>query len=162
VQPARLKQAFELQAANEVVATLQFSRASLAAAETAEQKWTFKREGFWHPQITVRMPGSDINMAVFKPAWGGGGTLELAQGRLLHFGAANFWHSQWSWADPAGQPLVNFKSHASLLKTEGQVVIEAGGSAVPELPLLVVLGWYLLILFARDAAAAGGAAAGMA
>jgi hypothetical protein len=162
VQPARSKQAFELRAANDLVATLQFARASLATAETAEQKWTFKREGFWHPQITVRMPGSDINVAVFKPAWTGGGALDLAQGKQLRFGAANFWHTQWSWTDPVGQPLVNFKSRAGLLKTEGQVDIQPGAAAVPELPLLAVLGWYLLILFGRDAAAAGGAAAVMA
>ncbi|OLE78780.1 MAG: hypothetical protein AUG06_09520 [Actinobacteria bacterium 13_1_20CM_2_65_11] len=158
-QPARLKQAFELQAANEVVATLQFQRASLAAGEVADQQWTFKREGFWHPQITVRVAGSDANLAVFKPAWTGGGMLELPQGRLLRFGAANFWHSQWDWSDPAGNPLVHFKSHAGLLKTEGEVGIEPVASALPELPLLVVLGWYLLILFARDSAAAAGSTA---
>jgi hypothetical protein len=101
VQPALLKQAFELHASDEVVATLQFDRSSLASAETAEHKWTFKREGFWHPQVTIRLPDSDDNLAVFKPAWGGGGSLELSQGRLLRFGAANFWHSQWDWSDVA-------------------------------------------------------------
>jgi hypothetical protein len=159
VQPARLKQTFELRAGDEVMATLQFQRASLAAGEMSDHKWTFKREGFWHPQVTVRVAGSDTNVAVFKPAWTGGGTLELPQGRLLRFGAANFWHSQWDWSDPAGNPLVHFKSHAGLLKTEGEVGIEAGAAALPEQTLLVVLGWYLLILFARDSAAAAGASA---
>jgi hypothetical protein len=54
---------------------------------------------------------------------------------------------------------VHFKSHAGLLKTEGLVDVETGAVTYPELPLLVVLGWYLLILFARDAAIAGGTAA---
>jgi len=106
VQPARLKQTFELRTGDEAVATLQFQRASLAAGEVADQQWTFKRVGFWHPQVTVRAAGSDANVAVFKPAWTGGGTLELPQGRLLRFGAANFWHSQWDWSDPAGNPIV--------------------------------------------------------
>jgi hypothetical protein len=160
VQPARSKQAFELHASDDVVATLQFERSSLASGESGEQKWTFKREGFWHPQVTVRIPGSDANVAVFKPAWTGGGTLDLPQGRTLHFGAANFWHSQWDWSDVASQaPLVHFKSHAGLLRMEGQVDVETTAVSYPELPLLVVLGWYLLILFARDSAAAGSAAA---
>lgn len=159
VQPARMQQAFELHAPNEVAATLRFERASLARGEAADQQWTFKREGFWHPQVTIRMPGSDANVAVFKPAWAGGGTLEFPEGRVLRFGAANFWHTQWDWADPAGQPLVHFKSHGGLFKTEGEVEIESSARAVGELPLLAVLGWYLLILFARDSAAAGGAAA---
>lgn len=149
-----MKQAFELRVSDEVVATLQFQRASLAAGETAEEQWTFKREGFWHPQVTVRVAGSDANVAVFKPAWTGGGTLELPQGRLLRFGAANFWHSQWDWSDPESKPLVHFKSHAGLLKMEGEVGIEPEAATQSDLPLLVVLGWYLLILFARDSAAA--------
>ena len=160
LQPARLKQAFELHSSDEVVATLRFERASLASGETGEQRWTFKREGFWHPQVTVRLPDSDDNVAVFKPAWSGGGSLELSQGRLLRFGAANFWHSQWDWSDVASQsPLVHFKSHQGLLKLEGQVDIETEAVTYPELPLLVVLGWYLLILSARDSAAAAGASA---
>ncbi|MDQ6876576.1 MAG: hypothetical protein M3082_02545 [Candidatus Dormibacteraeota bacterium] len=153
IQPARMKQGFELHASDEVVATLQFERASLASGEAAEQRWTFKREGFWHPQVTIRLPDSDANIAVFQPAWTGGGTLELPQGRLLRLGAANFWHSRWDWSDTASQaPLVHFNSHAGLLKTEGLVDVETDAVAYPELPLLVVLGWYLLILFARDAA----------
>ena len=158
VQPARLQQSFELRASDEVVAMLEFKRSSLASGETAEQQWTFKREGFWHPQVTIRVAGSDVNAAVFKPAWTGGGTLEL-QGRQLRFGAANFWHSQWDWSDPAGKPLVDFKSHSGVLKMEGEVAIEPEASGLSELPLLVVLGWYLLILFARDSAAAAGASA---
>ncbi|MDQ6720885.1 MAG: hypothetical protein M3003_08830 [Candidatus Dormibacteraeota bacterium] len=160
VQPARMKQAFELRASDDVVATLQFERSSLANGEAGEQRWTFKREGFWHPHVTVRVADSDDNVALFKPAWSGGGSLELSQGRLLRFGAANFWHSQWDWSDVASQsPLVHFKSHAGLLKTEGQVDIEAAAVPYPELSLLVVLGWYLLILFGRDSAAAAGASA---
>jgi hypothetical protein len=153
-----MQQEFELRAGDEVVAMLRFERASLAAGETADQQWTFKREGFWHPQVTIRVPGSDANVGVFKPAWTGGGTLQLP-GLNLRFGAANFWHSQWDWLDASDTPLVHFKSRAGLLKMEGAVDIETTATALPELPRLVVLGWYLLILFARDAAAAGGAAA---
>jgi hypothetical protein len=153
VQPSRKQQAFELRAAEDVIGTLKFERASLASGETAGQQWTFKREGFWHPQVTIRVRNSDANVAVFKPAWTGGGTLEVPQGRLLRFGAANFWHSQWDWSDQAGSPLVHFKSHAGLLKMEGQVDVEPAAAAAAELSLLVVLGWYLLILFARDSAA---------
>lgn len=95
MQPARMQQAFELHAADEVVGTLPFERSSLASGETADHQWTFKREGFWHLQVTIRVPGSDANVALFKPSWTGGGTLDLPAGRQLRFGAANFWHSQW-------------------------------------------------------------------
>ena len=153
-QPSRIQQAFELRDANEIYGTLHFERGSLAAGDTSNQHWTFKRQGFWHPQVTIRIPGSDSNWALFKPSWSGGGALELPDGRILKFGAANFWHSQWDWQDQTGQPLVHFKGHAGILKMEGEVDIEASARTIDVLDLLVVLGWYLLILFARDAAAA--------
>ena len=40
-----------------------------------------------------------------------------------------------------------------VLKVEGEVTVEAIALNSPDLPLLVVLGWYLLVLFAKDAAA---------
>jgi hypothetical protein len=158
-QPARLKQFFELRAGDNVVATLRFERASLAVGETDDQQWTFKREGFWHPRVTVRVKGSDDNVALFSPGWAGGGTLDQSLGRSLHFGAANFWHSQWAWEEVKDTPLVRFKSRPGLLKTEGEVEVEGDAAPSPDLPLLVILGWYLLILFGRDAAASSGATA---
>ena len=162
VQPARLKQEFELHAGDEVIATLRWQRSSLAIAETAEQSWTIKREGFWHPRITVRIPGSDDSIATFQPGWAGRGTLDLGPGKQLRFGAPNFWRSQWDWLDPQNQPLVHFKSHQGLLKVEGEVAIEPAAIKSPDMPLLVVLGWYLLVpadatnvdtllIYARDA-----------
>ena len=153
VQPARLKQQFELQAGAEVVGGLKWQRASLATGETASQSWTFKREGFWHPRVTVRIAGSDDNIATFQPGWAGGGTLDLASAGQLRFAATSFWRSKWDWIDAQGQPLVHFKSHSELLKVEGEVEIEPGGIELPDLPLLVVLGWYLLVMFAHDSAA---------
>jgi hypothetical protein len=55
--------------------------------------------------------------------------------------------------DAADKPLVQFKSRQGLFKMEGQVEIEPVATASPDMPMLVVLGWYLLVLFARDAAA---------
>ena len=160
VQPARTKQTFELRAGEEVVANLRWQRSSLASGDTADQRWTFKREGFWHPRITVRLPDSDTNAAVFHPSWAGGGTLELPPGgRVLRFGAANFWHSQWQWLDTDGKPLVHFKSNQGFVKTEGRVEVQPDAIGHSDLPLLAVLGWYLLVLFARDAAAQASAAA---
>ena len=152
-QPARMQQAFELRLGDDPLGSLEFERGTLAVGVVDDGRWSFKREGFWHPQVTVRIPGSDENVAVFKPRWAGGGTLQLSQGRELRFASANFWHSQWDWLD-GGESLAHFKGHAGFLKTEGEVEIESDALRLVETPLLVVLGWYLLILFGRDAAAA--------
>jgi hypothetical protein len=99
------------------------------------------------------LAGTKDNVALFSPNWGGGGTLDIVGRQQLRFGSANFWHSQWDWLDAADKPLVHFKSRQGLLKLEGQVEIAADASPSPDVPMLVVLGWYLLVLFARDAAA---------
>jgi len=151
VQPSIRKQAFELRAGDEVVATLVFQRGTLAAGATADRSWTFKREGFWHPQVTVRKVDSDQNEAVFRPHWGGGGALEIAGGETLRLGPANFWHSQWDWQMPDGRSAVDFQSRGGFLKSGAEVKIQ-DAAGLPEMELLVVLGWYLLVLFARDAA----------
>ena len=165
VQPSILKQSFELRAGDEVVGTLVFQRSSLAAAETSDHRWTFKREVFWRPQVTVRVADSEQNLAVFHPSWSGGGQLELADGQVLGFSAANFWHTQWAWKTADGKSSVAFHSKQGFLKSGAQVEIsppqsqggaDEGGDG-QLLSLEVVLGWYLLVLFARDATTASSA-----
>ena len=81
-QPKGLRRHFELRIGDEVLATLRWETnfGSLATAETAEGRWTFKRVGFWRPKVTVRAAGSDADLAVFEPRWTGSGTLTLASG----------------------------------------------------------------------------------
>ena len=81
IQPAARKREHELRAGDVVVATLRFQRRTLADAESGGERWTFKRQGFWNPRVTVRVAGSEADIATFQPRWTGGGTLELADGR---------------------------------------------------------------------------------
>jgi hypothetical protein len=59
--------------------------------------------------------------------------------------------------------LVSFESGlgqsklADLFKTQARVEIDLRGRALPELPLLVLLGWYLIVLQKEDAAAVAAA-----
>jgi len=106
-QPARTERAFELHAGEELVAVLRFQRGSLADAAVADCRWTFKREGFWHPRLTVRMPGADTDtdLAVFRASWTAGGTLEFAAGNVVRLSVANVWHSEWLWHGKDEAPL---------------------------------------------------------
>lgn len=151
VQPVRAKEAFELRTGDEVVGTLVWSGRSLATADTADGRWTFKREGFLHPRVTVRVPGSDDNVAVFHPGWTGGGTLDLGSGRQIRFVAANFWRSRWQWLDGDAKPLIHFNSQQGALRLDGEVELEAGAAESPHAALMLTLGWYLINLTLRDA-----------
>jgi hypothetical protein len=152
-QPAAFQREHELRAGDDVVATLRFQRGSLADAEAAGAHWTFKRQGFWQPRVTVRAAGSDVDLAVFHPRWVGGGTLEFPDGRALRLSSANFWQSEWLWQD-AEKPLIRFKGRHGFIKANGAVEIQPEAIANPDLAMLVLLGWYLILLHAEDSAAA--------
>jgi hypothetical protein len=141
---------YELRVDDAVVAALRWQRGSLAEAEAATGEWTFKRAGFWHPRVTVRVAGTETDMAQFTPGWTGAGALRLADQRQFGWKAANFWHSQWSWVDGAGQPVMTFAGGHGAVPAEGHVEITMAALDLPELALLAPLGWYLLLLQARD------------
>jgi hypothetical protein len=156
IQPAALKREHELRAGDDVVATLRFQRGSLADAGAAGGHWTFKRQGFWHPRVTVRTAESDDDLAVFHPRWVGGGTLEFP-GRALQLSSANFWQSEWVWQD-GDKAFIRFKGRHGLVKARGAVEIHPEDASRPDLAMLVLLGWYLILLHAEDSAAATSAA----
>ena len=157
IQPVVRKREHELRAGDDVVATLGFQRGSLADAQAAGGHWTFKRQGFWRPRVTVRTAGSDTDIAVFQPRWVGGGTLEFPDGRTIRLSSANFWQSEWVWQDNE-KPLIRFKGRHGIVKARGAVELQPEAVASPDLAMLVLLGWYSILLHAEDSAAASSAA----
>ena len=159
VQRSARKPAYELRSGEEVIGSLVWQRSSLAVGEMADRRWTIKREGFWHPRVTVRLADSELNTAVFHPSWSGGGIVELTSGRVLRFHAANLWRSKWEWQETEAEALVRFKSRRGFSKSGADVEITPAAAGFPELSLLAMLGWYLLVLRDRDSAASGSTAA---
>ncbi len=126
---------------------------TFATATAGETSWTFKRTSFLRPLATVRQVGSDDDLATFEANWQGGGTLTTAGGATFTWKAANFWYSQWDWRDASGAELLHFANKQGFIRQEAVVAISAGAVQLPELELLIALGWYLLILAANDSAA---------
>jgi hypothetical protein len=163
IQPRGLdNRRFELRARGDAVATLGFETlcGSLARAESADGSWTFKRVGILNPRVTVRKAGEEATLAIYTPRWTGSeGTLDFPGGRVFNWTQTNFWATKYQITDAAGIPLVSFESGAEkprlsdVFKTQARVEIDLRGRALPELPLLVLLGWYLIILQRQDTAA---------
>lgn len=155
MQPQALVRAYELKAGEEVVGNLQWikSTGSLADAVAADGHWTFKRIGFFSPRISVRVHGQDTDSAVFQPQWTGGGMLEFPSGPRLAWGSSGFWPSRWLFRNASGEPLVEYEPCDSLLKRAAAVKGTPAGLAMAELSLLVLLGWYLMLLEADDGGA---------
>jgi hypothetical protein len=55
------------------------------------------------------------------------------------------------------KPLIRFKGRHGMFKARGAVEVLPEGAARPDLPMLILLGWYLILLHAEDSAAASSA-----
>jgi hypothetical protein len=154
VQPSTFKMAYELRSGEEVVAALRFRSAfgSLATAESLDGCWTFKRVGFFQTRATIRLCGTEQELAVFRNnTWSSGGTLEFPGGSKLQ-ATTNIWQTNLEFRGEDGELLVRFKS-GGLIHLSAQVVIPAQAAGRPELPLLVLFGWYLTVMMHQDSAA---------
>jgi len=153
-QPSFARQAFEL-TAPDAVGRLVFPRmlGTLAEAESGEGTWTFKRVGFFHQRATVRTAGAETDLAVFRNnTWHCGGTLEFAEGRRFR-ATTNFWNTRFAWETEDAQTLLRFH-HGGAFKLSATVEIQEAARALPELPVLVLFGWYLCVMLHHDAGAA--------
>ncbi len=160
-EPQTAERRFELRGGEELFATLAFksSFGTLATAETASGRWTFKRMGFLNPRVTVRAEGAGGELAVYHPNLWRDGLLSCADGRAYPFRPVNFWASRWAFCSPGGSPLVTFHpgpekpTLSDLFTSQAMVEVAPSASADPHLPLLVTLGWYLMLLHRDDAGA---------
>ncbi len=160
-QTQALRCEYELRAGDELLATLRKPRklGRTMEAETGNSRFTFEPQGFLRRRVIIREAGAAGEPAVFQSGFCGGGRLLLPDGRSYRFKNTSFWGHRWAFVDASEQPLVSFKLRNRLFRAGCDVEIGSGASALPELPVLVLLGWYLLLRIREDAAAAGAAAA---
>jgi hypothetical protein len=162
VQPKTFQNRYELRSGDSLFASLEFPKVfgSLANAVSAEERWSFKRVGFFSTRITVRKEGEETDLAVYHPKWTGTeGSLQFASGAVYTWKVANFWATQFVWLAGEQQiilfrPGVEDSSMSDWFKTQARVEILPAASGVKESSLLILLGWYLMILKQEDDAAA--------
>jgi hypothetical protein len=146
VRPGR---SYVLEAEGLELGRLAFSRGcgSLAQGATAHGEWTFKREGFLHPRITVRHTGEASNCGALSLAANGNGKLSLVSGGEFNFITSGWLQSHWSFHRGLVE-IVRFGRDGSSADVE---VITPTVTA-ETLSILVLLGWYAPLLAADEAA----------
>ena len=154
-QPSQLRQEYELVVGDEIVATLRWRKnvGSAAVARSPDGTWSFKAAGFLNPRVTIRLPNSDYDFAVFRPGNTGNGTLEAMAEQRFSWRCVNFFQNAWAFFDNEGDRLVTIRPDTAATKIGGVVTVELKASAHQEIGYLVILGWYLLVLMAEDATA---------
>ena len=143
---------YELRAGDAVIATLGWETAwgSLATGETAEGRWTLKRAGFLRPRVMVRMAGSKTQAAIVTLHWDANGDVKLADGHEFRWTRMSFWRSAWAFTDTRGQPLLVFKPKFDMLGSKAEIEVKAQALSLPDLSLLTLLGWYLMVLIHEE------------
>ncbi|GEM_PF-1897153 len=142
----------------ELIATLKRSYwSSRAEVDAVGNRWTFERKiRFFKPTtIVIRSVGTGEEPAAFEQKWNGG-TLTYADGRVFHWRTEGILQQRYIWTSDDGTPLLGFEMKG-IFKVRGAISInsELEDHVDPHKapPMLVFLGWYLILLAQDDAAA---------
>ena len=149
-QPRAFRREYELWAGDELLATLWSPGSSFSAlmgAKIGTSEYSLMREGFFRDLIAVREVGA-VGVAAYFRQGAVEGELALPDDRGYRWKVMSLWSNRWAFVDESDRPLVSFQKRAGC-----DVEIDPAALALPELPILVILGWYLL-LQKRGAAAA--------
>lgn len=146
IQPSLLSRAWALRDASELIATLEWKSAYQASAvgATATGEWSFRLEGFFRSWVTVTRLDRDDPPARLRALPSFNGKLELPDDRILSWDS-NFWLTKWIWSASEGLEIMRMSRNLSL-RTEGTLDWDPRVTGIDELPMLALLGWYLIIL----------------
>ncbi len=152
-QQSLFKNEFELRFGGELVATLRLPKmmGNLAVAESGDGSWTFQRTGFWKTKTFIKASGSADELGSYRRnTWRGGGALELTNGRKFIV-----WKSIWKrlseFRTEEGEPLFEIQQRGSF-RLSASVRMNRRALQIPELPWMVLFGFYLEVMARNDAA----------
>jgi hypothetical protein len=146
-----------LSSAEGLVATLSFAGVcrSMARGETAHGSWTFKREGFLHPRVSIRRSGSDATIGILSLSAGASGTLTLSGGAGYRFVTSGWSRKRWRF-DKGDRTVVRFER----ARGGAIAIVEDMSEGEEVLSILSLLGIYLpLLADAEESAMAASMAA---
>jgi hypothetical protein len=146
---------WELRARGAGVARLSWRSAcgSLALASCGHGEWTLKRMGFFRPYVTVRMAGSEADLARMQAA-GRVTSLRFADGWAFTWARPRSRASDRMFTDASGRPAVSFSVSARSGGLSGLMTIGNTDLPARTLAVLAMVGWYRLVLDQMDEEAA--------
>lgn len=165
-QPKATVRSYELRRHDAPFGSMEFRSmwGTLAWSKDPVQNWSFKRVGFLNPHVTLRMPNSESDYAIFEPKVFGGGTLHTPDGRPILWEPINFWRTKWCFTDKNGTPIMSFIQGSEefklteIFKLQTEVTVESSRITNLEFSMLASLGFYLVVLYSADSAAAAAVA----
>jgi hypothetical protein len=147
-QPKAFRRAYELRAGDELLATLHWEKKTLhhdAVGETHQGCWAIKNSRLLHPRVTVRAAETDAIQAVFTAHLNGKGTVHLRNQNEFLWLSTDFWGAEWGLFNSKRNPILQIIPNYGLIRASAEVNLQPEAFQYPELPLLAILGWYLML-----------------
>jgi hypothetical protein len=148
------KSEYELRFGDDLVATMKLPKmlSSAAVYQCEEGSCSIERVGLLSSKTIVRSGTSNAEIATYTArGWRGGGIVELTEGRKLEL-RMNMWKRAFEWVTDGGESIVQMKGRG-FLKYCVDVTMNRSALKWPELPWLVALLFYQMIMHRRDSAA---------
>jgi hypothetical protein len=151
---------FELTSGDDLVGHLYWPKwlSDHAVAECGDGRWIIDRLGFFRDHGAAIEVGSEAEIAQFQFDWLGDSQLTLANGRRYELYRTKILSETWELADAQGDVVMVFHGGMHWFKYLSDIELEVGAIQLPELPLLILLCWYLIYMRIQAAAAAAAAA----
>jgi hypothetical protein len=147
---------YHLMIDDEQVAALSWTgqwRYDKAQAQTSYGSFRFERQGFWSQRVVI-LEDSGEERGVYNPNWwAGGGVLELSSGDTYTWRPRGWMGSRYEWQNNDEKPLIEFAVKHGWFKMSTELGFVATGIKPENVDLLVIFGWYLIVLANKDAAA---------
>jgi len=147
---------YRLRSGQDVIGILHVEKSlgTRALAETAHGRWLFLKKWFPVMKVSLRPVDSDVDLAVFTSKWKEKmDSLEFSYGLKYYWVPVNKWGTECVFADVYGQLLVHFKRDSNPFiafalpkgHSTGRVEIERSRVGMPDIPLLTLLGCFLMV-----------------
>jgi hypothetical protein len=118
-------------------------------ARFADATWTLRHD--WTGRTRVFAEGRDEPVAVFRSRWFGRGVLEAGSQPPLVWRRESLWRWNYAFFTPELLPLVHFRTRRRAFRHEAAVELEDAARTRADLPMLLALGWLLLLHAHRSA-----------
>ncbi len=148
---------FRLQAGEDCVGELYWTKwfSDHAVAQSAHGTWHMDRPDFFADRVIVTDPTTEQKAAIFVKGCFGDGTLTMRDGRKYEWARTKAFRNYWALFDEGGNAVFEVRAGMRWFKHEADVVLHAAAGEETQLPLLILLGWYLVFMSIQDSAAVG-------
>jgi hypothetical protein len=147
---------YELRTEKEIVGLLHMDKqpGMRAQVECADGSWVFKKKWFPFEKVSVYPGNQDTEIATFRnKRIENRALLDFPYDQRFYWMPQNFWLNEYTFTNLFGDPILHFKRNSNPLTvmvlpkgtSTGKLTIENEALSLPELPLLTLLGCYLMI-----------------